>query len=330
MSATIHDVAEEAGVSVATVSHVINETRYVSPELTKKVKQAMDKLGYQRNSVARSLKTQKTHTIGLIVSDITNPFFSQLLRGVEKIATSESYTLIICNTDETLEKEELYLDVMKQNQVDGFIIAPTGKNDGKLRSFLEQDLPFVFVDRKIDNISVPSVLSENVKGAKKATEHLLEENHTRIGIVSGLGSVTTTRERIRGHVEALEKHGISFEESLLKRGNSQVQGGFNAARRLLKMEEPPTAIFSTNNLMTIGVMQFLKKNGIKCPTDIAVVSFDDFEWSNAFEPTLTTVAQSPHEIGSRAAEILFSRIADTQETKDDVRIPTELIVRGST
>jgi len=330
MSATIHDVAEEAGVSVATVSHVINETRYVSPELTKKVKQAMDKLGYQRNSVARSLKTQKTHTIGLIVSDITNPFFSQLLRGVEKIATSESYTLIICNTDETLEKEELYLDVMKQNQVDGFIIAPTGKNDGKLRSFLEQDLPFVFVDRKIDNISAPSVLSENVKGAKRATEHLLEENHTRIGIVSGLDSVTTTRERIRGHVEALEKHGITFEESLLKRGNSQVQGGFDAARRLLKMEEPPTAIFSTNNLMTIGVMQFLKKEGIKCPTDIAVVSFDDFEWSNAFEPTLTTVAQAPHEIGSKAAEILFSRIADSQETKGDVRIPTELIVRGST
>lgn len=329
MSVTIHDVAEEADVSVATVSHVINGTRYVSPELTEDVEEAMDRLGYQRNSVARSLKTQKTHTIGLIVSDISNPFFSELLRGVEKITTSESYSLIISNTDETLEKEELYLDVLRQKQVDGFIIAPTGKNDEKLKDFMEKDLPFVFVDRKIENIPAPSVLSDNVSGAKKAIEHLIEKNHNRIGVVSGLDPVTTTRERIKGYREALDAHGISFDKTLVERGNSQVKGGFEATGQLLNLDNPPTAIFSTNNLMTIGVMQAMKQKGVKCPEEVALVGFDDFQWADTFEPTLTTVAQDPHKIGSEAAKILFSHIESKREDGSEVRVPTNLIIRES-
>lgn len=327
---TIHDVAEEAGVSVATVSHVINDTRYVSPELTKNVEDAMEKLGYRRNSVARSLKTQKTHTIGLIVSDISNPFFSELLRGVENVSTAESYSLIISNTDETIEKEELYLDVLQQKQVDGFIIAPTGKTDGKLKGLFNRDIPFVFVDRKIDNIAAPSVLSKNIAGSKKATSHLIEKDHTKIGVVSGLESVTTTRERIKGYKESLSQHGISFNTCLVEKGNSQVQGGYEAAINLLEKDNSPTAIFSTNNLMTIGAMRAIKSKGIECPEEVALVGFDDFEWADIFEPTLTTVAQNPRKIGAKAANILFSLINGKQDFDSEVRIATDLIIRDST
>lgn len=327
---TIQDVAEKADVSVATVSHVINETRYVSPELTERVKDAMEKLDYQRNAVARGLKTQATHTIGLLLSDISNPFFSSLMRGAESVTTGKGYSIIVSNSDETLEKEELYIDVLRQRQIDGLIIAPTGKDDSKIKKLKEEDIPFVFVDRKMENVSAPYVLSENIQGAKQAAEHLIQKGHSNIGLVGGLCSVTTTRERIEGYKKALEDHEISINENLIVYGNSQVQGGVEATNTLLQLKDPPTAIFSTNNLMTIGVMKSIKQNGLRCPEDVALVGFDDFEWASLFEPTLTTVAQNPYQIGKKAAEVLFEVLEQEGNITGDFRIPTELKVRNST
>lgn len=327
---TIQDVAEEADVSVATVSHVINGTRYVSPELTARVETVMEKLDYQRNAVARGLKTQATHTIGLLISDISNPFFSSLMRGAEGVAADKGYSIIVSNTDETLEKEELYIDVFRQRQTDGLIIAPTGKDDNKIKKLNEDNIPFVFVDRKMEKVSAPSVLSENVQGAKKATKHLIQKGHSNIGLVGGLCSVTTTRERIEGYKESLKNHEIPVNEDLIVYGNSQVQGGFEAANTLLQLNQPPTAIFSTNNLMTIGVMKSIKQKGLRCPEDIALIGFDDFEWASSFEPTLTTVAQDPYQIGKKAAEILFDCLANEESITDDFRLPPKLIVRNST
>lgn len=327
---TINDVAEEADVSVATVSHVLNGTRYVSGELTRRVEEAMEKLGYRPNAVARSLKTNKTQTIGLIASDLSNPFFSSLLRGVEDRALKENYSLIVCNTDETLDKEKLYIDVLSGRKIDGLLIAPTGKSDENLKSLQKRDIPLVFIDRKAKGMEVDAVLSDNVSGAAAATRHLLGLGHRRIGIILGLKSVSTSRERLEGYRRVLEEEGIEYDSDLVKQGYSQVTGGAQAAGELLSLNNPPTAIFSTNNLMTIGAMQGLTSNNLSCPEDISLVGFDDFEWSSTFKPRLTTVAQAPYDIGANAAEILFKKIEGIITEVKEIRMPTKLKVRDST
>lgn len=328
---TMRDVAEEAGVSKATVSHVINKTRYVSPELTQRVKETMKELGYKPNAVARSLTTRKTHTIGLIVSDISNPFFSTLVRGVEDAAVENDHSLIVCNTDETLEKEKLYIDVLIQKKMDGLIIAPTGKSDENLKLLVEDDIPFVFVDRKIQGIESDAVLSQNVEGAYKATKYLIEQGHKKIGIILGLESVNTTKERFKGYKKALGEFNLDFDDRLAVRANSRVSGGIAATETLLSLNPRPTAIFGTNNLMTIGAMQGIKRHGLGCPKDVSLVGFDDFEWAAAFEPTLTTVLQHPYQIGSMATSKLLDRLkkGDNQNEFSEVRLPTDLIIRNS-
>lgn len=327
--ATIRDVAEKAGVSVATVSHVINGTRYVSSELTERVEEAMGQLGYRPNSVARSLKTDKTQAIGLVASDLSNPFFSTLLRGVEDRALEDDYSLIVCNTDETLTKEKLYVDLLSQRKVDGLLIAPTGKSDENLVALQERDIPLVFIDRKVEGVQAEAVLSDNVDGSASATNHLVDLGHLRIGIILGLEEVNTSQERLKGYCQALEDHHISYDPELVKRGYSQVAGGLEATKELLSLTSPPSAIFSTNNLMTIGAMQGIQEAGFTCPEDVSLVGFDDFEWASTFKPRLTTVAQVPYEIGSRAADILFDRIEDGTSEIDEVRLPTKLNVRES-
>ncbi len=327
---TIKEVAKEAEVSIATVSHVINETRYVSPELTDRVERAMEKLGYKPNAVARSLKTEKTQTIGLIVSDISNPFFSSLLRGAEDHSMENDHSLIVCNTDETLAKEQLYVDILMQKSVDGLIIAPTGKSDENLKRLVHNNISFVFVDRRIEDIDSDAVLSENKEGAYRATKHLLELGHRRIGLILGLQSVQTSGERFAGYKAAITEYGIDVDENIVKRGNSKVKGSVEAVEAILSMSDKPTAIFSTNNLMTIGAMRGIKNMGYRCPEDISLVGFDDYEWSSTFAPALTTVAQKPYKIGATAAEVLFERMTDREKPTEEIRIPVEFLLRDST
>jgi len=328
--ATIKDVANKAGVSVATVSHVINDTRYVSSELTERVNEAMDEIGYHPNAVARSLKTNKTQTIGLIASDLSNPFFSTLLRGVEDRALEEDYSVIVCNTDETLDKERLYIDVLTQQKIDGLLIAPTGKDDEDLLNLQERGVSIVFIDREIKGIEADAVLSDNVTGASTAIRHLVQLGHKRIGIILGLESVSTTRERLRGYKNVLKEKGIGYDPNLVKRGFSQVAGGIEATAELLDLSNSPSAIFSANNLMTIGAMKEIQRRGYSCPGEISLVGFDDFEWASTFKPKLTTIAQAPYEIGKKATDALLNRIEGCSGEAKEVRIPTELKVREST
>lgn len=327
---TIKDVANQAGVSVATVSHVINETRYVSPELTERVNEAMEKFDYKPSAIARSLKTERTHTIGLIVSDISNPFFSSLLRGAEDFALENHHSLMVCNTDETVAKEKLYIDVLLQRKIDGLIIAPTGKTDENLIALRERDIPFVFIDRRVQGVQADAVLSDNFEGARVATKHLIDCGHRNIGIILGLKSVSTSEERFEGYRQALRKADLEYDPELVQRGQSKVAGGTRAVEDLLSLEFPPTAIFSTNNLMTIGAMQGIQKSEYSCPEGISLVGFDDFEWASTFNPQLTTVAQVPYEIGARAVGLLFNRMQDRSSDYQEVRIPTELKIRNST
>ena len=330
--ATIRDVANRAGVSVATVSYVINGTRNVAPATAERVRAAMEALDYHPNAVAQSLRTRTTHVIGAVVSDISNPFFATLIRGAEDCARENGYSLLICNTSEKLENELVYLQLLSRKRVDGMILAPTGKNDALIRDLITRGLQIVFIDRKIDGVDAPAVLSENEEGAYRATQYLIEQGHRRIGIVLGLPHVSTTTERLHGYERALAEAGIQLDPTLLVYGHSQVAAAKQACDSLFTQPDRPSAIFATNNLMTIGAMMAIHEHGWHCPRDISVIGFDDFDWAAAFDPPLTTVAQDPYRIGHEAVQLLmeYDPISPQHHQKNaDRRIPVKLQIRGS-
>jgi len=329
--ATIRDVAQRAGVSVATVSHVINGTRKVAPETAARVRRAMEELDYHPNAVARSLRTRKTQAIGVVVSDITNPFFATLVRGAEDAAIEAGYSLIVCNSDETPEKEDLYVRLLWRRRMDGLLIAPV--RDGAssaVQELARRQMPFVFIDRKAKGVEADAVLSDNVGGAYLATQHLIERGHKRIGIVLGIPGATTTEERLAGYRRALEEAGVPLAEDLVVWGGYRVAGGRRATAKLLSLSDPPTAIFSTNNLMTVGVLKELFHRKVRIPKDVAVVGFDDLEWAEMANPPLTTVAQQPYEIGHRALALLLEQLSrECESPAREVRIPVVLKLRDS-
>lgn len=327
--ATIKDVAKRAGVSVATVSYVINGTRNVAPETAARVRAAMEELSYHPNAVAQSLRTRTTHVIGAVISDISNPFFATLIRGAEDYARENGYSLLICNTSEKLENELVYLQLLSRKRVDGMIIAPTGKNDGLIKDLIARGMQIVFIDRKVEGVAAPAVLSENEEGAYQATRYLIEQGHRKIGIVLGLPHVSTTTERLHGYERALAEAGIAADPSLIVYGHSQVEGARKASVTLLDRADRPSAVFATNNLMTIGLMMAIHDLDLRCPQDVSVIGFDDFDWAAAFNPPLTTVAQDPYLIGERAVEILFANLNQHNRSTVEVRIPTRFLRRGS-
>jgi LacI family transcriptional regulator len=327
-SVTIKDVAAHAAVSVATVSAVINGNKYVSPELEQRVRASITALGYERNSFAQSLKTQTSHTIGLIISDIANPFFTSMVRGVEDVANAHHYSLILGNTDEDLDKERSYIRLLESKRADGLIIAATAGSHKYLQS--AQHLPLVSIDRSLFALGIDSVLVDNVAGARAAIEHLIALGHRRIGIVTGIPGITSTEERLDGYKQALAAHGISLDPTLIVVADSRVGGGERGAMQLLSQQSSrPTALFLMNGLMVIGALRAIAQTGLRCPQDIALVGFDEFEWSSIMQPPLTTVRQPIYEIGQRAAQLLFERLQKRDKEPGEVRLNPQLIVRES-
>lgn len=328
--ATIKDVAAHAGVSVATVSAVINENKYVSAELAQRVRSSIAALGYERNSLAQSLKKHASHTIGLIISDITNPFFTTLVRGAEDTAHAHGYTLILGNTDEDLVKEAAYLHLLRTKRADGLIVAVTAGSHEHLRAWPSQRLPLVCVDRSLVDLGLDAVLVDNVLGACQAVEHLIGLGHRRVGIITGLPGITSTDERLAGYRQALAAHGLPIETALIAEGNSRVEGGERAARCLLTSgSSRPTALFVTNGQMVIGALKALADLGLACPEEIAVVGFDDFEWAMVLRPRVTTLRQPSYEMGRRAVLLLLERLRGHGGKAREIRLPPELIVRES-
>jgi len=327
---TIKDVAAHAAVSVATVSAVLNANKYVSPELEQRVHASIAALGYQRNSLARSLKMQTSHTIGLIISDIANPFFTGVVRGVEDAANQQNYSLILGNTDENPEKEKKYIRLLESKQVDGLILAATAGNHKYLQSLPMQQLPLVTLDRSLFTWGIDSVLVDNVVGAQRAVEHLIHLGHQRIGIVTGISGITTTSERLMGYEAPLKAHNIALDATLIAEANSRVEGGESAALQLLTQErERPTALFAMNGLMAIGILRALEQLRLRCPEDIALVSFDDFVWTSVLHPRLTVVNQPTYEIGQKAAHLLFERLKNRNAPAQEVRLLPRLVIRES-
>lgn len=317
---------------MATVSYVINGTRKVAPDTVAQVRQAMAELDYHPNAVAQSLRTRTTHVIGVLVSDITNPFFAALVRGVEDAAVAAGYSVLVCNSDEDSSKGDSYTRLLFRRRIDGLLIAPVRAGASPaIQELAKCRMPFVFIDRKAAGVPADAVLSDNVGGAYQATRHLIERGHRRIGIVLGIPGATTTEERFAGYRQALEEAGIPLAKELVAWGGYRIEGGRQAAVQLLSHPEPPTAIFSTNNQMTVGVLRELFLRCIPIPDKVAVVGFDDLEWAEMIIPPLTVVAQNPYEIGRCAFKLLLARLNDPDaEGFQEIRVPVELRVRGST
>src|SRR4051812_1959781 len=330
MRATIIDVAREAGVSTTTVSHVINGTRSVAEPTKQRVLAAIQRLSYEVNSLAQSLKSDRSQTIGLLVTDISNPFFTSLVRGVEDVANQAGYSVMLCNTDENPDKELTYLRMLQRKRVDAILMAPTGVPQPVVDQLIGLKLPLVCFDRPAPGAASDTVLVDNVGGAQEAVSHLLSLGHRRVGVITGLSGVGTTNERLDGYMRAMAEHDVLVDPTLVRVGNSRLDGGFREMLALLDSPEPPTAVFSTNNLMTLGALGALQSRQVAVPDQMAIAGFDDFEWAAVLRPRLTPLAQPTYEIGATATRMLIERIEERGDSAPrHVVLPTRLIVRES-
>jgi len=326
---TIRDVAARADVSTATVSHVLNDTRFVAPETREAVLRAIRDLNYHPSAIARSLITHKTHTVGMVVSDITNVFFGQMIRGALDTITPFDYTLLLCTTEESLTREEQYLELLFKGKVDGFIAAATSQKWSMLQVVEAFQIPIVFVDRVFEGMRGPHVGVDNEAGAFLAVSHLIEDGHRRIGIVAGPEWMSTMQQRLVGYRRALQAHGLPIDESLIGYGLLDPDAGRRCALGLLDRPDAPTALLANNNFLTLGALLALKQLGRRCPEDVALVGFDDHPWAPVAAPPLTAVRQPDYEIGRRAADLLLRMLAGEVVGDERVLLRPELIVRES-
>ena len=328
---TMKDVAERARVSVSTVSHVLNGTRKVAGETQEAVLAAVEELSYQPNLLAKSLKTRRTFTIGLLVSDIQNSFFTSVVRGIEDVALSRGYHLFLCNTDEDAAREDEYVRELAKKRVDGLLVAssaPRHNHAGRLRA---ENLPFVFVDRKVEGVDADVVSVDNREGMRLISEHLAGLGHERIGMISGPLDKASGYERYLGLQGALADLGVTLEDSLVRFGDFRTSSGREGTRELLGLPSPPTALVTANNQMTLGALMAVKEMGLRIPHDVSVIGFDDPEWAPLTAPPLTTLAQPTYEMGVEAAKLLLDRIEGEQDGRTRrVLLEPWLVVRGST
>ncbi len=326
---TITDVAKRAGVSTATVSHVLNGTRYVREETRACVLAAVNELGYRPNRLARSLVRGETHTLGLIIPDQANPFFAELARGVEDTAFERGYNVILCNSYGDLDKELRYQEVLSERQVDGILIVAAGASAEHVQDLQGWGMPVVIVDRDLAGVYADKVLTDNLKGGQLATNHLLQLGHRRIGCITG-PSVTPSSDRVTGYRHALQESGISADQELILRGDFQPASGYQGACKLLSLDDAPTAIFACNDLMAIGVISAAAQLGRDVPAQLSVIGYDNIRLSAFANPPLTTIVQPGYEQGVLAAKLLLERIQDPDLPPRREVLDTRLLVRQST
>ncbi len=326
---TMSDVAVRAGVSKTTVSHVINSTRFVEEETKQRVLRAIAALGFRPSTVARSLTTNRTQTVGVIVSDVSNPFFAEVLHGIEDALLPENYSLVMCNTAETLEREAHYLDLLLRQRVDGIIAAATSQKWDILSEFGLHQVPVVFLDRVFEGLQGPFVGVDNRRGAYQGTCHLIERGYRRIGILAGFQRLSTMRERVAGFRQALQEHDIPLPEEWVVTSLLSVEGGWEAMRHMLTLSDPPAAVFLNNNLLSLGALSALKEIGLRCPQDVALIGFDDHPWAAVSDPPLTVVRQPAQQLGRVAAKMLLNIIMGKPVAESQVLLDCELVIRQS-
>ncbi len=325
---SIKDVAEAAGVSTATVSRVLADKPHIRKEIRERVLAAVEKLNYRPNRVARSLRNRQSNTIGLVVADIRNPFFTSLSRAVEDVAYARDMSVFLCNSDENTRKETLYLDLLRDEHVAGIIIAPTAHTADTFSREVKLDLPVVVIDRRVSSGDVDSVVMDNVDGAFRLTSHLLDDGYRRIGAVFSI-DISTGRERHEGFLKAHAVRGLEADPSLVCFTENREINGYEAAATLLGMDRPPDIIFATNGVMSTGVFRLLHERGIRIPEDIGLAGFDETPWFDLVSPAMTIFKQPTYEIGKTATELLLNRIAEPERPARDIVLKGKLVVRDS-
>lgn len=327
--ATIKDVAEQAGVSTTTVSHVINSTRFVSEDLAARVNNAVNALQYQPNAVARSLRNKETGTIGMITPDNSNPFFAETARVIEDICFRLGYSVILCNSDQDTQKEQAYIRLLLVKQVDGIVFVAAAGQAHELVKIIERNIPMVVVDRELPGIPCDCVLTDHLMGGRLATDYLIGRGRTQIACIAGPSDVTPSSQRVQGYREALALAGMEFNDDLVERGDFQAPSGYEAMKRLLPGLTAPAAVFACNDLMAFGAIRAISEAGLNVPADIAVVGYDNVPLASYTNPPLTTVAQPYHEMARQATELLMTRINDRVAPWTRQILEPQLVVRQS-
>lgn len=325
----MEDVAKAANVSMTTVSHVLNGTRKVSPDTESAVRDAMQRVGYVPNTVARVLAGAASKTIGVAISALTNHYFSETVRAIETECARNGLMMFFSDTHDDPEQELRVVQSLHQRQVDGIVLAPAPDAHGRtVRYLTENQIPAVLVDRSVP-CALDQVGVENKRSSMQLIAHLIEHGHERIGLVSGAPGLSTTEERIAGYRAALKKADIPFDEDLMRCGESLLEPARMATRQLLDLRRPPTAIMTANNLMTIGAMHALRDARMEVPGKIALVGFDDFDWADYFNPRLTVVAQPLEELGAKSVQLLMKRIKEPDAKQHVSRLSPSLRIRNS-
>ena len=329
MGVTIKDVAKEAGVSLMTVSRVINNKEHIAAATREKVQAALEKLNYMPNISARNLVLQKTDFLGIVVPDISNPFFGDLVKAAEKIAKSRGYSIILGDSDGDISAETEYIEAFRGRMCEAIILVAPRSEDAVLQD-LNKKIPVILVDRKIEDDEMIQVYLDNAQGALSAVRHLLEQGHRRIGFVMGPENVPNSHRRKAGYINALKEFGLEYDSDLEFQGEFNVETGKEAFKKFIKLKNPPTAVFNSNDLMAFGFVTAARDAGYSIPEDFSVVGFDDIFLSSLMDPPLTTVKYPYVEMGIQAINMLLDSIDNNTRVKMNEKLKHELIVRKST
>ena len=322
MAVTIKDIAKAADVSVTTVSRVLNDKPDVSPNTRENVLEKINELGYKPNSIARGLALQKTNTLGLIIPDISNPFFPDM-------ANQKGYSVIFCNTDNEQKKEKEAIELMKEKQVDGILLSLSTTNEKELKNLRQVEYPIVQIDRKIPNINYPSITIDNVKSAYTATKFLIENGHKKIAHITGDLETITGYQRLKGFTKAISEKKIKLNNSYIKNGDYSKRSGYNNMLALLKSNNPPSAVFIANDLMAVGAYQAVFEMNLSIPEDISIIGHDNIDVTKLVNPTLTTMAQPKYKLGKKAVQLLIAEIESNELSNEEIILNTNLINRNS-
>lgn len=322
---TMRDVAQAAGVSLKTVSRVVNNEPGVRPETTERVTAAIEQLGFQRNDLARSLRPgQTSSTLGLVIGDVGNPFFSSITRAVEEVARENGYLLVAASSGEDQLHERELVTALLARRVEGILLVPAAGDHSFLKNEMSLGIPVVFIDRPPGEIEADAVLLENREGARRGVAYLIDQGHRRIGLLADDIDIYTAAERVQGYFDALSDAGLPVDESLLELACRDVMAADTAVRTLVAADNPPTALFAINNRMSLGALRALHGS----PDPVALLGFDDLEFADLLTTPVTVVAHDAHAMGRLAAKVMLARLAGDTSPVRQIVLPTTLVTRG--
>lgn len=328
--ATMKQVAEKARVSTTTVSHVINNTRVVSEDARERVLSVIQELRYIPSAVARSLKNDRTHTLGMMIPNNSNPYFAEVIQGIEDASFKLGYNIILCNSYDDPKKQAAYIRVLMEKRIDGLILVSSGSDEELTQLLADEGIPKVLVDREVSGVVADFIEADHEQGGYEATRYLTGIGHKRIACVAGPETLLPSGDRVAGYRRALSEAGLPFRPEYLVHSDFTSQGGFNAFQQLLALPERPSAIFASNDLMAIGGICAANQAGVRIPQQLSVIGYDDIALASFSTPPLTTIAQPKHDIGNATAQVLVDRINHPDAPLRREMLTSHLVVRQST